>query len=518
VEAQSLFFLVLRDTLSRPIQLSGLGSKSIFKGMFSSKSKTKEKAEKKAALFAALASSNEDLLRADMASNAEGERLRAEEAARLKAEREARETRLLSEEATHSKAEKDAEETRLQAEKAVCLNAERDAEDERLRTKEVARMEAEQEAEAERLRAEKVDRLKAEAEEDEMTRWRRQYGVAAKAAHQPYLGMPQFVALVNEAQKGSSSTAGTSDTDLRKAFELADVDRSGLLDEEEFVQVMELIKEGNVTGLGNPLNPLNWGKEEAFRKSIKGAAVSAETAPVPTEDEVTRWRRQYDAASIAARKPYLGKLEFLELVKKILTGLSSMAIPTDMDLNKAFVLADVDESGLVDKEEFVQIMKLIKQGKVNGLGNPLNPLNWGKEGEFRKSIDGSSASLHSGSAYDTTLNADEEARWRKQFDFAAEMTMSQDLEKPVFVALATEVLNSFPTSAVVLPSHSDLDAAFVIADVDKSGKVDKEEFVLLMRLVKKGKVTGLGGGLSILNPANWSKKVDFQAALSSKGV
>jgi hypothetical protein len=49
-----------------------------------------------------------------------------------------------------------------------------------------------------------------------------------------------------------------------------------------------------------------------------------------------------------------------------------------------------------------------------------------------------------------------------------------------------------PGSPSPPPADADLDAAFAVADADKSGLVDEEEFVKLMRLIKAGKVEGLG--------------------------
>jgi Ca2+-binding EF-hand superfamily protein len=43
-------------------------------------------------------------------------------------------------------------------------------------------------------------------------------------------------------------------------------------------------------------------------------------------------------------------------------------------------------------------------------------------------------------------------------------------------------------SAASQPSDADLDAAFTVADEDGNGVVDEDEFVRLMRLVKKGEV------------------------------
>jgi len=48
-----------------------------------------------------------------------------------------------------------------------------------------------------------------------------------------------------------------------------------------------------------------------------------------------------------------------------------------------------------------------------------------------------------------------------------------------------------------LPSERDLEAAFVLADEDKSGRVDVYEFIKLCFLVQNGKITGLGRRKSV---------------------
>jgi hypothetical protein len=97
----------------------------------------------------------------------------------------------------------------------------------------------------------------------------------------------------------------------------------------------------------------------------------------------------------------------------------------------------------------------------------------------------------------------EEQRWRTKFETAATGTASFELDKPAFKALVKKLLVKELMKMTDLaqpgdpplpppPADVDLDASFKVADADKSGLVDQEEFVKLMRLIKAGKVSGLG--------------------------
>ena len=50
--------------------------------------------------------------------------------------------------------------------------------------------------------------------------------------------------------------------------------------------------------------------------------------------------------------------------------------PNAKDLAKAFETADIDNGGTVDCDEFLQLFTLVKQGKVNGLGDGLAGQLW----------------------------------------------------------------------------------------------------------------------------------------------
>jgi len=60
--------------------------------------------------------------------------------------------------------------------------------------------------------------------------------------------------------------------------------------------------------------------------------------------------------------------------------------PTDKDLDTAFVLADEDQSGLVDEVEFLTLYRLVKTGQVGGLGKSGGLFGSSKKASFRRSF------------------------------------------------------------------------------------------------------------------------------------
>ena len=65
----------------------------------------------------------------------------------------------------------------------------------------------------------------------------------------------------------------------------------------------------------------------------------------------------------------LGPADFKILVLQLLTrgGASEKTLPSDEDLEETFRVADKDNSGAVDEEEFVALYSLVKSGQVAGL-------------------------------------------------------------------------------------------------------------------------------------------------------
>ena len=78
-----------------------------------------------------------------------------------------------------------------------------------------------------------------------------------------------------------------------------------------------------------------------------------------------------------------------------------------------------------------------------------------------------------------------EVLWLNSSFDAASSTSGRDyLSQEEFVAAVVEL-------AEVPPSHQDLLHAFDVADVDRSGGIDREEYLLLYAKVKRGEVEGI---------------------------
>jgi hypothetical protein len=80
------------------------------------------------------------------------------------------------------------------------------------------------------------------------------------------------------------------------------------------------------------------------------------------------------------------------------------------------------------------------------------------------------------------------------------------LSRPAFKALLAELHDEYALENEETPSDKDLDAAFTLADVDKSGGVDEREFLHLYELVAAGKVHGLSKASSLFGGAAAAKK------------
>eukprot|EP00613_Pedinella_sp_CCMP2098_P040952 CAMPEP_0171783772 /NCGR_PEP_ID=MMETSP0991-20121206/61684_1 /TAXON_ID=483369 /ORGANISM="non described non described, Strain CCMP2098" /LENGTH=300 /DNA_ID=CAMNT_0012391957 /DNA_START=3 /DNA_END=902 /DNA_ORIENTATION=+ len=86
------------------------------------------------------------------------------------------------------------------------------------------------------------------------------------------------------------------------------------------------------------------------------------------------------------------------------------------------------------------------------------------------------------------LSIDEVAAVKHEFNTKAKEEGSEALSKAAFKSLVKYLMKGEMKS----PSDKDLDSAFVIADEDKGGTVDLNEFLNLYKLIKRGEVVGLG--------------------------
>lgn len=84
-----------------------------------------------------------------------------------------------------------------------------------------------------------------------------------------------------------------------------------------------------------------------------------------------------------------------------------------------------------------------------------------------------------------------------------------DLKKPEFVAFLTELL----AGSLSPPTEKDLEAAFELADENKSKTIDVEEFLKIFNNVKAGLVKGLGTAFQGSAAARRKLEADYKAGL-----
>jgi len=212
--------------------------------------------------------------------------------------------------------------------------------------------------------------------------------------------------MLEEDESADESTKPTQE-DLDAAFTLADDDKSGDVDQQEFVQIMKLISAGKVTGLGRPGWFQKAALEEKYKTDLateaaaeaqdaaaaaakeavelaeksKAAAAKVEAAKAAaakgnsskakagaafSADEATEvsWRELFK--SEAGEDKILNMEQFDSVMKKVS---SNSKVPNSKDLDAAFVVANEDNSGGVDEDEFIIMMKVIKAGSADGLSD-----------------------------------------------------------------------------------------------------------------------------------------------------
>jgi len=224
-------------------------------------------------------------------------------------------------------------------------------------------------------------------------------------------------------------------------------------------------------------------------------------------------------------------------------------------LEAAFTLADEDKSGGVDQKEFVQLMKLIHAGKVSGLGRAGWFMMNNNERDFKialatevakeahvsavaeakeaavlaekskiaaaklaavkakASTKDSAARGKAGALQEKSEDKTEELFWRHLFENEASRKGYLNKKQFNFVVtkLSLRMLKTSTFNQEHMPDSNDLDAAFEVADEDRSGGVDEDEFVNIMKVIKTGGAKGLSSGNMF--SASSEKAVKFRAAL-----
>jgi len=349
----------------------------------------------------------------------------------------------------------------------------------------------------------------------------------------PKLGKEEFMKLARKLAQ-ERHVSQPSDLDLHAAFDLADMNTTISVNEEQFVNLFNLVARGRINGLsggngthGNKIvgllgngggatqsQPTNTAQIARIEASVGGGLFKL----TPEEDHALR-----SAFQAACQQPAAGggrananvtlrKYAFMTLVKKLMQeGQPDIPMPSHEDLLAAFEVADADKSGSVDEVEFIKLYMLIKAGAVRGLCSS-NTSSW----SARLIGSGSKECAHvaqrskvktSIAAALCVASAQEVEALREAFRAACPESSPGALSREYFIALVVRLMKESGES--MLPSDTDLYTAFFMADADKNGSIDEEEFVNLYALVKAGAVHGLG--CSAGKEGGWSNKLNDAA-------
>jgi Ca2+-binding EF-hand superfamily protein len=214
--------------------------------------------------------------------------------------------------------------------------------------------------------------------EDAKQRFKEMCSVVGVGDNRDELPKAAFKDLVKMLMTESGQKELPSDKDLDAAFKLADADKSGLVDEGEFVNLYKVILQGGVVGLGKKSlfsgGSARKQRKTAFRANLANLDTGDAEPPSPAPEEPTTPAdvlsaaekadvvARFAAAAAGSADGELSQEEFKALVLELEPGTD------EADLNEAFALADADESGRVDELEFLNLYRLIKKGEVTGLG------------------------------------------------------------------------------------------------------------------------------------------------------
>ena len=165
-----------------------------------------------------------------------------------------------------------------------------------------------------------------------------------------------------------------SEKDMIAAFEAADMDNSGFVDEEEFLELYAHCKDGNMNGLAKKkgsfffgqTKKLSFSTTKANEAAAAAAAANGTAAPEMGLADVEKAKAIFEKAMKGAKEDGLGPFKF----KGAMINLSmetGQDIPSEADMMAAFQTADADNSGLVDAGEFIELYAHCKGGNMKGL-------------------------------------------------------------------------------------------------------------------------------------------------------
>ena len=115
--------------------------------------------------------------------------------------------------------------------------------------------------------------------EDAKQRFKEMCSVVGVGDNRDELPKAAFKDLVKMLMTESGQKELPSDKDLDAAFKLADADKSGLVDEVEFLALYRLVKTGQVGGLGKSGGLFGSSKKASFKRSFKEGTTAEEEPP-----------------------------------------------------------------------------------------------------------------------------------------------------------------------------------------------------------------------------------------------
>ena len=270
------------------------------------------------------------------------------------------------------------------------------------------------------------------------------------------------------------------------------------------MKIARFVRQGKAKGLSKPLPPkakvpVKPLADQIVLGSAQIYAQFAAAAEAATQDKnaTASGSKSKNSEKAASLDP----AEFALLLNSLLEQCTSSKKadarikPSMRDLEAAFYLADLNQSGNVGVVEFFRVWALVQQGRVKGLST---------KSLFRRKSNGSLVSVRpsKAEAFQAGLEGDAALRAHYQAALIEGIAENKDdeavkpgLEKGDFVALVHKLLLPLARAKGKPPATlKDLEACFEVADVDRSGYVNEDEFVIIMNLVEAGKIKGLGQG------------------------
>ena len=183
-----------------------------------------------------------------------------------------------------------------------------------------------------------------------------------------------------------------------------------------------------------------------------------------SEDEKQSWKTIFD--SLCKENSYELDKDDIRSVFTIINsnrkanGQKEIAM-SDEEFETIFADVDADDSGQIDFDEFVAFVQMAGKGKISGLS----------------------------ADFDVTIGALEAARYKPIFDRVDEDCdgeLSKDEVKRLFHLIQDE--KKADSETVWEFTNEQVDRLFEATDIDNSGSVDFEEFVILLQRLEKGEM------------------------------